>query len=307
MAGRPPKEKIDYSGWDVTILDNDEKIDRLIDSQGIGAFTIYFYLCQKAYGSNGYYLTWSYSQCATIARKLGKGASADYVKNTVDMCFQCCLFDKRLFEKYEILTSRGIQKRFWEVAKSRIVKSVISNYWLLEAEECSGLAFDTPKLNYDTPKLNYDTPKAPQSKVKESIVKYSKEEESRETSAATDVLHTYEKYIGIVTPQVAEGIDFYVNEKHMEPALITRLIEYACEQQKRSWQYINGAILGNLKEDILTLDAYNRHQAERVASVQKTSKGKSKFNNYEDSNSSDYAELEKEIEKQMLEVSENDN
>ena len=217
MSGRPPKESIDFSGWDVTILDNDEKIDALIDAQGIGAFTVYFYLCQKAYGSNGYYLDWSYSCCATNARKLGKGASAEFVKNVVNMCFQCCLFDKGLFDKYGILTSRGIQKRYWQVAKSRNYKTVISDYWLLEQEECPGLNKSTLKSNYDTPKSNYQTLK--ESKVKESKV--------NETISAPDdkrieqALSVYERIIGTRPTEITgavkrniainlnNGIDFY--------------------------------------------------------------------------------------------------
>ena len=168
MIGRPPKEGIDYSGWDVSILDNDEKIDKLIDAQGIGAFTIYFYLCQKVYATKGYYLIWSYSLCATIARKLGRGASAEYVKNVVDVCFQSGLFDKRLFELHGILTSRGIQKRYWAVAKDRRAVAIISEYWLLDEEESPSFYNRAQKSNYDPSKLNYDPSKSHKSKGNES-------------------------------------------------------------------------------------------------------------------------------------------
>lgn len=174
MSGRPLKENLDFSSWDVSILENDEKIDMLIDSQGIAAFTVYFYLCQKAYGSKGYYLDWGYSRCATVARRLGKGASADFVKQVVDMCFQCCLFDKRLFELYGILTSKGIQKRFLYVAKERTKMQIKPEYWLLEKDEfAGGLDFDTQKSNYEGAKSNYEGAKFP---IKESKGKYSKRE-----------------------------------------------------------------------------------------------------------------------------------
>lgn len=179
MAGRPPKESLDYSSWDVSILDSDEKIDELIDSQGIGAFTVYFYLCQKAYGTKGYYLEWGYSRCATIARKLGKGASADFVKNVVDKCFQCCLFDKRLFELHGILTSKGIQRRFVMVAKERTAPKINTDFWLLNDEESAGLVscaqnsdFKGGKSNYQGAKLNYQPLK--ESKEKESKVNKNK-------------------------------------------------------------------------------------------------------------------------------------
>lgn len=174
MAGRPPKESLDYSSWDVSILDNDEKIDELIDSQGIGAFTVYFYLCQKAYGTKGYYLDWDYSRCATIARRLGKGACAEFVKNVVDKCFQCCLFDKRLFELHGILTSKGMQRRFLTVAKERTSPKINVKFWLLDDDESAGLVSHTQNSNYGGSKLNYGGSKLNYQPLKESKEKESK-------------------------------------------------------------------------------------------------------------------------------------
>ena len=60
MAGRPPKKGIDYAGWSVDIFDNDTKIDKLLEARGWEGFGIYFYLCQRAYGGEGYFYRWSY-------------------------------------------------------------------------------------------------------------------------------------------------------------------------------------------------------------------------------------------------------
>jgi DnaD/phage-associated family protein len=113
-------------------------------------------------------------------------------------------------------------------------------------------------------------------------------------------LHTYEKYIGIVTPTVADGIDFYILQKNMQPDLVIRIIEYAAEQGKRSWQYINKALLGNLQDNILDIDSYNRHQAERAERQKDKPNGKSKFNNYDDTNHTEYSALEERLLDNML-------
>ena len=134
-TGNPFKEGFDVSGWDVHILDNDTRIDRLIDAQGIAAFTVYFYLCQHAYATHGYYLEWSYSLCPSVARKLGKGARAEFVKNVVDMCFQCCLFDQRLFDSYGILTNRDMQQAYYNAAGGR---EIDSRFWLPKKDEHQG-------------------------------------------------------------------------------------------------------------------------------------------------------------------------
>lgn len=324
MAGRPPKESLDYSSWDVSILDNDEKIDMLIDSQGIGAFTVYFYLCQKAFGTKGYYLEWNYSRCATIARKLGKGACAEFVKNVVDKCFQCCLFDKELFELHGILTSKGIQRRFLIVAKDRTAPKINEDFWLLDDKESAGLVSRTQKLNYEGSKLNYEGSKLNYKPLKESKVNNSKvnkikvkERKERNTSdqpteqaeeLIDGCLKAYEKYIGIITPNVVEGIDFSLTQG-MESAFIIRLIEYVAEQggTKRSWNYLKAVLLGNLNSGIKTIDDYNRTKADFVNSnTSKKPSKRSKFNNYDDDNKTDYAQLEEQILNSMLEDCEND-
>jgi hypothetical protein len=134
---------------------------------------IYFFLCQKVYGSNGYFYPWCYDDSATTARKIGGGASAKSVEETVRYCFQIGLFDEGLFEGWNILTSRGIQKRYTQVALTRTYKTVIAEYWLLSGEESAGLDFRALNPNYDPVKSNYDPVKSnySDSKVKESKVK----------------------------------------------------------------------------------------------------------------------------------------
>lgn len=134
-----PKVGIDYAGWAVDIFDNDTKIDKLLDSKGWIGFSVYFFLCMKAYGTDGYFYKWCYDDCASTARKMGSGISASTVKETVDYCLQISLFDKRRFVEWGILTSKGIQRRYWNVVRNRRVKKVYLEFWLLGDHECSGL------------------------------------------------------------------------------------------------------------------------------------------------------------------------
>lgn len=190
MAGRPPKRGIDYAGWSVNIFDNDTKMDKLLDAQGWCGFGIYFYLCQRAYGGDGYFYKWCYDDCATTARKMGGGIGAGTVKETVDYCLQIGLFDKGLFDRWGVLTSRGIQKHYNVVIKSRDVKEVVAEYWLLRNEEnCKGLIklpintdlsegntnFPAGNANYEECKANFKAQK--ERKVKKSKVKESKVKE----------------------------------------------------------------------------------------------------------------------------------
>ena len=141
MAGKPRK-RIDYAGWSVDIFSNDIKIDKLLDAHGWVGFGVYFYLCQMAFGSEGYYYEWCYDLSATTSRKMGGGVGAGTVKETVNYCLQIGLFDKGLFDRWGILTSRGIQKSYGAVLKSnkRTGTQIIKDYWLLE-EEFQGVIF----------------------------------------------------------------------------------------------------------------------------------------------------------------------
>lgn len=185
MAGRP-KKRIDYAGWSVDIFSNDTKIDMLIDAQGWSGFGIYFYLCQMAFGNEGYFYEWGYALCATTARKMGGGVGSGTVKETVDYCLQIGLFDKGLFDRWGVLTSRGIQKSYVIVLKSknRTGTELIEDYWLLDNKkelECQGVVFvqkNKGKIEVNTNSLRENTNSLGENdhslKQKESKVKESK-------------------------------------------------------------------------------------------------------------------------------------
>ena len=169
MAGRP-KQGIDYAGWSVDIFDGDKKIDKLLDAKGWKGFGIYFFLCQRAYKTNGYYYEWGYDDCATTARKMGGGINSGTVKETVDYCLQVDLFDKRLFDEWGVLTSRGIQRRFWAVLSERRSKTVYQEYWLLKSEECKGLVKVSLKSDVQPTNSNVQSANDDMSHIKKSKV-----------------------------------------------------------------------------------------------------------------------------------------
>jgi hypothetical protein len=213
---RPPKAGIDYAGWDTSIFDTDDKIDALIDSQGIAGFTVYFYLCQKAYATNGYYLSWGCNQAASVSRRLGKGCSATLVQNVVEICLRVCLFDRELYESHAILTSRGIQRRYWAVKKDRSRNEMPTEYWLLgpsENEE-NGEGFVSHTQNGVLPpsKPSFTPPKIHESKVKESKVNTHTIARGKHSN----VVLTDEQYAELAStiPSVDAYIDYFSTRMH---------------------------------------------------------------------------------------------
>lgn len=178
MSGKP-KQSIDFAGWRTDIFENDTKIDELIEAQGWTGFAIYFYLCQKAYASDGYFYRWSYANSATTARRMGGGIGSETIRQVVGLCLQIGLFDKRLFDREGILTSRGIQRRYIVAIQKRSFKEVNKNLWLLNEKESKGVIVvpeNADSLPENGDSLPENTTK--ESKVKESKVKESKGEET---------------------------------------------------------------------------------------------------------------------------------
>lgn len=190
MSGKP-KRKLDYAGWSVDIFDNDTKIDKLLDAQGWTGFAVYFYLCQRAFGSEGYFYRWGFDDCASTARKMGCGISSGTIQEVVGYCLQIGLFHKGLFEKWEVLTSKGIQRSYWVVASTRRDKTVYKELWLLQSEECKGVVFvpifnELSNTDDHSQATNDEKSATNETVVKESKVEESKVEESKDSIVAPE-------------------------------------------------------------------------------------------------------------------------
>ena len=215
------------------------------------------------------------------------------------------LFNVDMFEKYGILTSTGIQKRHFNMMKRHKEVTAIEQYLLIDITQI----LKDVSIIYENANIQGENANIQKQINKIDKIDYiDKTEDSKATAAADKALHKYEQLIGIVTPSVTDGIDFFV-EQGVDADLIIRIIEYACEQGKRSWSYIKAAIRGNMDAGVKTLDAYNRAQAERAENAKKVKsmenenkkRNKSKFAGYyEDSNKPDYSNFAEEIIADML-------
>lgn len=126
---RPKKQGLDYFPLDVNV---DNKIEILESEYGILGFGFIIRLFQKIY-SNGYYLEWN--QYSAILLKKEIGMSKEKINEFIDFCLEINIFDKKLYSKYNILTSRGIQKRYFTVCKRRKEIEIIKEYLLVKPEE----------------------------------------------------------------------------------------------------------------------------------------------------------------------------
>lgn len=281
----------------------DDKFDLIEAEFGLAGFAIVVKLLQKIYGGQGYYCEWTNDVALLFAKSLNVGGNV--VPEIVSASVRRGIFNNTLFDKYSILTSKGIQQRYFEAVSRRKKVDVEKQYLLIDVTQIyKNVNILSENVNISSENVNISE----QRREEKSKEEYSKVEESNAPAAAA--LHKYEQFIGLATPAVIEGVDFFMGQG-VEASLIIRLIEYACEQGKRTWSYIQASIRGNMDAGIKTLEAYNRAQAERAETAKRVkaaeNKQKSKFNNYTDTNKPDYSNFSQQLIEDMLKESEETN
>lgn len=128
---RPTKKGLDYYPLDIDFL-QDIKVRKIMRACGIQSIAILISLLSSIYRDEGYYVVWDNDMTFLVADEVG--ASEGAVLEVVNKATQVGLFNKDIFKKYRILTSRGIQKRYLEVVSRRKAIDLISEYLLVDLE-----------------------------------------------------------------------------------------------------------------------------------------------------------------------------
>lgn len=158
---RPRKNGLDYFPFDVDFF-NDEKIVAIAGEFGVkGEIAAVKLLC--AIYRNGYFIEWNEMLLMKLLHQL-PGLSSELISQIVMRLVKWDFFDKGLFDSAGILTSRGIQKRYFDATKKRTAVNDDLPYIL-------GFRRENPRLSEvsaeKTPENNEFSPKKVR-KVKES-------------------------------------------------------------------------------------------------------------------------------------------
>lgn len=164
---RPLSRGIEYYPLDVDFM-NDIKIRKIMKSCGPNSIAIIILLLGNIYKDEGYFMKWDEDICFLVADAVG--AKEVYVKEVLKKCLQVDLFSNELFEKFKIITSKGIQKRFFEITKRRKRDNLINEYLLVNVTETGVNVTETIVTEAETGVI---VSKSTQSKVKESKEKKS--------------------------------------------------------------------------------------------------------------------------------------
>ena len=134
----------------------EDQIELFEAEEGLEGLGILLKIWQKIY-KDGYYIKWCSDNELLFSRKIN--TERNKVNSVINTCIKREIFNKTMFEKYEILTSRGIQKRFFTACKTikRTYIPIINEYRLVNGEY-NGIFTEETSINSEETKVNSSKP-----------------------------------------------------------------------------------------------------------------------------------------------------
>ena len=126
---RPFKSGLDYFDLDCYM---DDKIKLIQAEFGLVGFAVVVKLYQVIYRERGYYCEWSNNKAVLFACEECSNCGVNTLNEIVGACIRQGIFSDELYKKYGILTSRGIQKRYFNATSKRKKVEVEKNYLLIK-------------------------------------------------------------------------------------------------------------------------------------------------------------------------------
>lgn len=128
---------IEYYPFNVDFFE-DDKIALIEEEFGYKGVLIAIRLLCKIY-REGYFYRWGKDECQLFARKLGAGLGRNMVNEVVSGLLRRSFFDKGVYEQFGILTSRGIQLRYFDAVKRRAKVDAIREYLLVDVTKLTNV------------------------------------------------------------------------------------------------------------------------------------------------------------------------
>jgi hypothetical protein len=129
---RLKKDSIDYFPLDV-VMDTDVRLLEI--RYGLKGYAVFIKLYQYIYGQHGYYGDWS--EDAKLLFCSDRNICEEdrpLVDEVVAWCMDRGLFSREIYEKYQILTSHGIQVQFLQITKKRVGCKLDERYDLVHQD-----------------------------------------------------------------------------------------------------------------------------------------------------------------------------
>jgi DNA replication protein DnaD len=168
---RPKREGLEYFPLDVN-AGLDDEIELVEAEYGLEGFAIFIKLLQKIYKSN-YYIMWTEKEKLQFSKRVN--VDINRVNVIIMSCLKWGLFNQMLYDSYNILTSRGIQKRFLLAIDRRTSYEFYREYLLLNENEVN--VYKNLVIVSKTPDYVDINPQRERERESKEKVKESKEKE----------------------------------------------------------------------------------------------------------------------------------
>lgn len=166
---RPRKAGLDYFPFDVDFF-QDEKVVCIAGEFGTkGELTVIKLLC--AIYRNGYFILWNDALKYKLKREID-GASGDLLEKVVAALVKRGFFSETLFNSDSVLTSEGIQRRYFEATKFR------------KRDQTLPYLLSIPRVNYAENDISHwETPVSQglSTQKKRNKIKISSDEDTKST------------------------------------------------------------------------------------------------------------------------------
>lgn len=256
----------------------DDKFELIEAEFGLKGFAIVVKLFQKIYGQQGYYCEWTEDVALLFGKNVGLGGDA--VSEIVRAAIKRGIFDSELYDKYQILTSRGIQERYFEAVSRRKEVEVRKEYLLIKVDQIyKNVHILNENVNISSKNVNISE----QKKVEESKVKEKRVEEKELPRLPVRIVKLYENNIAPLTPITLQGLDDWLNA--MSEDVVEYAISEAVKNNKRNYKYIEAILRNHFNAGRTTLA--------EVQSAKRAYKGNENELSINRDDNIDYDELEK--------------
>lgn len=229
---RPIKNGVDYFPLDVHL---DEKFELIEAEFGLTGFAVVVKLLQRIYGQDGYYCEWNDEVALLFGKRIGLGGSA--VSEIVSASIRRGLFDQTLHDRYQILTSAGIQKRYFEAVARRKVVNVESAYLLVEVTQVPENVHIN-RVNVDiNPENVCNNPQTKENKTKGKKIREKNDDNARDGGLiaylTSNLTHMSAGNMEELREMMADGIT---------DELVRYAVDIACGRNIRTWAYVRGIL-----------------------------------------------------------------
>jgi DnaD/phage-associated family protein len=138
--GRPLKQGLDYFSVDVDFFQS-AKVRRIIKACGAKSVSVLICLLANVYRKDGYFMKWDGDMGCLIAEEtgldIGTSRTELMVTDVLSKALSVGFFDAGIFNEYGVLTSEGIQERYFSAIERRKKIEIIKEYFLLDPSEVS--------------------------------------------------------------------------------------------------------------------------------------------------------------------------